>query len=338
MIFFFSKSGIRGSLRFNLTLGGFKKKDFTFTFMRRTFLSVVLTFLLFLIPNVLLSSEIIPELFESRVSYWSQGGQNLIGERAEIPFLNRKTLLPLLSQGSILLLDIREADEFDKSHLPNALNIPFSNRAAYYDQLKSNSNRTLVPYCNLDFRAYVAGMELKQMGFSNIAMMYPHGLKGWKAQGLPVAGKGMGVSDQKAQEMLQDVIAKSPEGTTKPSTSSEIASALFGPQPRNDGEGRTRRIPMRILPKRVEPSHISASVGDQLILDLVAEEEDHWFVMPDFHINLHLKKGEWKTVTLNITRSGYFPFGCITCCTQYRCQTKQAVLVDLKEPVASYGE
>jgi len=74
------------------------------------------------------------------------------------------------------------------------------------------------------------------------------------------------------------------------------------------------------------------------VINLVAEGEDHWFVMPDFNVDLHLKQGEQKTIELDIKKPGYFPFGCITCCVKYQCKIKQAILVDLKEPVSSYGE
>jgi hypothetical protein len=95
---------------------------------------------------------------------------------------------------------------------------------------------------------------------------------------------------------------------------------------------------MRILKKTVEPRHIEASVGERLILDLRSEEEDHWFVLPDFAIDLRLEKGEERTIELEMKRRGYFPYGCITCCTRYQCQVKQAVLVDVGQPLELYGE
>lgn len=99
-----------------------------------------------------------------------------------------------------------------------------------------------------------------------------------------------------------------------------------------------RSVVMRVLAKRMEPAHVQASVGDRVILELIGEEEDHRVVIPDFDVQLHLEPGERRTIELTMIRPGYFPFGCISCCARYRCQTKQALLVDVKEPLSKYGE
>jgi len=276
----------------------------------------------------------------ARSSYWASGGKNLITQTQEhqIRFIERDELFDALRKERVTFLDIREANEFVTSHIPNALNIPFSKREAYYERLKSIVPPTsfLVLYCNWDFRAYVAAVEMKQRGFSNIVMMYPHGLRGWIAEGLPVAGVGVGKTDANAWREItsatlgtlprNDVIARRPSGRRSNLTTDESKAS------------KTLRSTLRIVPKQVIPRHIKASVGDRLILDLTAEEEDHWFVIPDFGINIHLKPGEHQTVELNITRPGYFPFGCITCCTKYQCQIRQAILVDLEKDVSAYGE
>ena len=280
-------------------------------------------------------SEIM-ELPKARASYWAQGGTNLVGERYEqIPFLERHELFGLLKEKDrVLFLDIREPSEFEKSHLPKAFNISFASRASLYDQLKTNPNQIVVPYCNWDFRGYIAAIELKRKGIANVRMMYPHGLRGWIAQGLPVAGREAGKTDEEAFRLLNDLLA------TKMISSTSSAREMADPSSTSMGEGRSsaRHILLRILPKIVEPAHIEASRGDRLTVDLIAEEEDHWFVIPDFGVNLHLKKGEEATVTLNLTRAGYFPMGCISCCIKYQCKIKQAILVDFKESLTAYGE
>lgn len=284
-----------------------------------------------------------------RTSYWSQGGASLLPKsKQEIPFINRSELTTLLKTGTpVLFLDTREPHEFRKSHIPNAVNVPFTQRKSIFRTLPKMTNTTFIPYCNWDFRAYVFAREMKDAGFQNIMMMYPHGLRSWRASGYPAAGEEPGVTDREAWKEFLSVIAKRPEGATWRSQNPEIASASAVSLPRNDDVTMTprndvtvdnvRHISMSIHPKHIEPAYIEASVGDQLVIDVTAEGEDHWLVMPDFDIDLHIQKGETKTIKLDITKPGYLPFGCILCCTKYQCKMKQAILVDLKDGVAAYG-
>ena len=270
----------------------------------------------------------------SRTSYWATGGENLVEEKQEIPFIERKELFQKLkTKNQLLFIDTREPHEYAKSHLPNAINIPFLKIKEHSEKLLPNSSATLVPYCNWDFRAYVAGLELKRQGYSDIVMMYPHGLKGWEAGGLPLAGETTGKTDKEVQTELEQIL-KDPSFLQSNNLGKEIVS----PPSATRNDVRPRRIEMHILKKKVEPRHIIATVGDHLILTLHTEEEDHWFVMPDFNLNIHLKPGESKTVELDIKRSGYFPYGCISCCTRYQCQVKQAILVDLDLAPSFFGE
>lgn len=264
-----------------------------------------------------------------RTSYWTSTGQNLKLEKPpEIPFLERQALFNLLkAQKPILFLDVREVDEFEKKHLPNAINVPFSTRQESFEKLKKQTDKILVPYCNWDFRAYVAALDMKQAGLQNIRMLYPHGLRGWIASGFPVAGKEAGQLDTQAWDVLLAAIEK-PAPLTPPSPS------------RGEGKGEGERISvsLELVPTKANPAHINASVGDTLILEVIGHEEDHWFVIPDFGVNLRLNPGQRQTVELPITRAGYFPYGCITCCERYHCQTKQAILVDLPGDLTHYGE
>lgn len=268
---------------------------------------------------------------QNRVSYWSSQGTNLVPQRQIIPFLEREQLFELIRNRQVVFLDIREPDEFDQSHLPNAVNLPFSKLDEFIASLKIDPRTTYVPYCNWDFRGYVAARKLKEQGLTNLAMMYPHGLRGWVASQLPVAGDESKLSDRNAWKGL----------IAKLGTVSNFNKSVIARQVSEDSRSNLkvpRQISLRIFPKYTEPDHITAFIGDRLVIELIAEGEDHWFVMPDFGVEEHLQKGERRTVEITIPRSGYFPFGCIHCCTRYRCKTKQAILVDIKEPLSAYGE
>lgn len=263
---------------------------------------------------------------QSRASYWAIGGENLVEFKEEIPFLEQGALFKLIKDGKrVMFIDTREPPEYAKSHLPNAVNVPFSKREEFFDAMEAVSDTIIIPYCNWDFRAYVCGLDMKKRGLQNVYIMYPHGIKGWMASGFPVAGQEPAKNDQRAHEELLKVL-------DKPLHYDDAVN--FG----NRTTKQVRQIDMRILKKKVEPRHIDASIGDKLILNLIAEEEDHWFVIPDFGVNVKLRPGETKTIELNLKRSGYFPYGCISCCMRYQCQVKQAILVDLKDDLSVYGE
>ncbi len=302
---------------------------------KKTFIPMKIKSILYsiVILNLLFSSFLFAEsndTAKSRASYWASGGENIQEVKQELPFIERDALFQKIKTGTALFIDTRTPKEFQVSHLPNALNVPYTEIAERIPEIekKTAKETVVIPYCNWDFRAYIAGIELKSKGIPNVQMMYPHGLKGWQANGLPLAGNAANTNDETAQKSLLDSLA---HGL---SLKESITAGYDLPKK----SGVTQHVAIQILKKKVEPRHIRASVGDHLILDITAEEEDHWFVMPDFDVNLKLKQGEKKTVEINLTKSGYFPYGCITCCTRYQCQVRQAILVDLKEDPSFYGE
>jgi len=265
----------------------------------------------------------------SRVSHCATGGESVVQREQEIPFLGREELIRLMKEGKTVFFDTREAKEFAASHIPNAVNTPFSKRTEYFKKnLEQYKGATVIPYCNWDFRAYIGALELKKMGYTNVQMMYPHGLRSWEADGFPVAGESVGASDKEAREklhkMLEMPLLHSSLRAERSNLRTEIASSPTAPRT----DMRDRHITLHIYKKRVEPGQIEASVGDRLILNLIAEEEDHWFVAPDFGVNVHLGPNERRTIHLDMIRSGYFPYGCISCCTRYQCRVKQSILVD----------
>ena len=78
-----------------------------------------------------------------------------------------------ISLPNVLILDVREADEFALGHLPNAINIPrgllefkISNDASLHDV-----NRPIVVYCKTSGRAALAAVTLQEMGFRNLASL-----------------------------------------------------------------------------------------------------------------------------------------------------------------------
>jgi len=80
-----------------------------------------------------------------------------------------------------VLLDTREKEEFDVSHIPNAI---FSGYKDFnIDALKDLSKTdTIVVYCSVGYRSERIGEKLQKMGFSKVFNLYG-GIFEWKNTG-----------------------------------------------------------------------------------------------------------------------------------------------------------
>jgi len=86
-----------------------------------------------------------------------------------VDFISVDSLSKLRSD--FVLLDTREKEEFDVSHIPNALY--FGYRDLDYSVLKNiENNTTVVVYCSIGYRSEKIGEKLKRMGFTNVFNLY----------------------------------------------------------------------------------------------------------------------------------------------------------------------
>lgn len=86
-----------------------------------------------------------------------------------------------------LLVDVREADEFQNGHLSGAINIPrgllefkFSN-----DEALNPRDLNIVLYCKNSGRAALSAQSLAQMGYLHVTSI-TGGIEAWQAAGKPV--------------------------------------------------------------------------------------------------------------------------------------------------------
>ena len=86
---------------------------------------------------------------------------------------------------SLVILDVREPDEFKNGHIPNAKNIP---RGLLEFQVSSripDKATLIITYCKSGARSALAAYTLKQMGYNNVMNM-AGGWLGWLKAGYPV--------------------------------------------------------------------------------------------------------------------------------------------------------
>lgn len=78
------------------------------------------------------------------------------------------------------VLDVRDADQFAKDHIPGAVNIEW--RQVFAQRAKLPRDKTILLYCNTSSFAAQAAMALRIDGFENVRLLYG-GYNEWKARG-----------------------------------------------------------------------------------------------------------------------------------------------------------
>lgn len=89
-------------------------------------------------------------------------------------------------QSEIVLVDVREKNEWDEGYIPGALHIPRGFLELRVEEAIPDKSKTVVLYCAGGTRSMYAGLTLKQMGYEDVVSM-SGGFGQWKGSGLPVA-------------------------------------------------------------------------------------------------------------------------------------------------------
>jgi rhodanese-related sulfurtransferase len=90
------------------------------------------------------------------------------------------------AQEKIILLDVRDKEEFETGYIPDAINISRGMLEFKIDLVIPDKNARIVVYCGIDLRGPLATKTLNDLGYKN-AVNINGGLKVWKDAGYPVA-------------------------------------------------------------------------------------------------------------------------------------------------------
>jgi rhodanese-related sulfurtransferase len=86
----------------------------------------------------------------------------------------------------LLLVDVREDNEWAKGHLPGAVHLGKGIIERDIEQRVPDTSAKLILYCGGGFRSAIAAENLQKMGYTNVESM-DGGWKGWLEAGLPTA-------------------------------------------------------------------------------------------------------------------------------------------------------
>lgn len=86
---------------------------------------------------------------------------------------------------NIILLDVRDSEEYETGHIPGAINISRGSLDFKVHLIIPDKNAKIVVYCGLDLRSPLATKSMNDLGYRKAVNM-TGGLKAWKEAGYPV--------------------------------------------------------------------------------------------------------------------------------------------------------
>jgi len=86
-------------------------------------------------------------------------------------------------QDEIVLVDVREKNEWDEGYIPGALHVPRGYLELRIEEAIPDKSKQVLLYCAGGTRSMYAGLTLKQMGYEHVVSM-AGGFSQWKSSGL----------------------------------------------------------------------------------------------------------------------------------------------------------
>jgi sulfur-carrier protein adenylyltransferase/sulfurtransferase len=105
--------------------------------------------------------------------------------REEIAEVDAARARELIDAGDVLLVDVREQDEWDEGHIPGAIHIPRGNLESRIERAAPDRSQALVLYCAAGNRSAFAARTLEELGYTDVASLAA-GFTDWKRNGFPV--------------------------------------------------------------------------------------------------------------------------------------------------------
>jgi rhodanese-related sulfurtransferase len=98
-----------------------------------------------------------------------------------------------LVNGGALVLDVRDAKEYEAGHIIDARSVPAADLANRAETLKKYRDKPVIVCCETGFASGAAARTLRTLGFEKVVTLRG-GLAGWRQDNLPLV-KGMAKKD-----------------------------------------------------------------------------------------------------------------------------------------------
>ena len=86
-----------------------------------------------------------------------------------------------------LLWDVRRADEFSVSHLPNAIRVSPETTDVELKDIIPENNQPIIVYCSVGYRSAKMALRLKALGHTNVSNL-EGAIFAWATEGHPLEG------------------------------------------------------------------------------------------------------------------------------------------------------
>lgn len=104
-----------------------------------------------------------------------------------IELITPQDLSKIQNEGSVYILDAREKDEFNVSHIPKAIFVGYE-KFSIKTVSEIPIDAQIIVYCSLGVRSEKIGEKLVEAGYNNVKNLYG-GVFEWIYQDLPVVDK-----------------------------------------------------------------------------------------------------------------------------------------------------
>src|SRR5262249_54268948 len=91
----------------------------------------------------------------------------------------------LINQKNALVVDVRDASDYEKGHLLNARHMPLADVAARSAEIEKFKSRPVIVVCERGNRADKAAAALRKQGFDQVFSL-GGGVAAWQQAGLPL--------------------------------------------------------------------------------------------------------------------------------------------------------
>ena len=106
----------------------------------------------------------------------------------KIPTLkvSSESLISMMDSGETpVIIDVRNKGEYENGHIPTAINVALGLLFFQHDELAVSQKSNVIVYCNTGFRARVASVFLRRVGFESIYILDGQ-LNYWRDNGYPI--------------------------------------------------------------------------------------------------------------------------------------------------------
>lgn len=91
------------------------------------------------------------------------------GEKAMYEQITAEEAKKIMDSGEdVVILDVREQDEFDEGHIPGAIMIPYTEIENKAEQMLPDKDKQILVYCRSGRRSKIASESLAKLGYTNI--------------------------------------------------------------------------------------------------------------------------------------------------------------------------